>query len=92
MKIFDRSSVQAVDSGDSCQAGQQCPATGKYSFTIQLDVYKCLEIVNVAGKLNFVMQSNMKTWWQTTNTYFSQAQKTRMKFEGESYTCRTHCG
>ena len=54
-----------MDSGDSCQAGQQCPATRKYSFTIQLDVYKCLEIVNVAGKLNFVMQSNMKTWWQT---------------------------
>ena len=81
-----------MDSGDSCQAGQQCPATGKYSFTIQLDVYKCLEIVNVAGKLNFVMQSNMKTWWQTTNTHFSKAQKTRMKFEGESYICRTHCG
>ena len=68
-------------SGDSCQAGQRCPVTQKSTALLfNFPVYKCLEIVNVARKLNSVMQSVMTNYYM-----FSKVQTGRIIQRG-SYT------
>lgn len=66
--------------GDSCQAGQHWPVQST-ALLFNFPVYKCLEIVNVARKLNSVMQSVMTNYYM-----FSKVQKSRISWRGELHT------
>ena len=82
MKIFDRRGVEAEALGDSCQAGQRCPVTQESTALLfNFPVYKCLEIVNVARKLNSVMQSVMTNYYM-----FSKVQTGRIIQRGVLHT------